>query len=330
VAPKRSTNKTFKMPSLSPPMASKSTMDDDEEVDTSAKRAYVRRGYRQLLDRVVQDEDEEDDDQREAAFEDVLDDMNELYKEVHDPGEALLDAKLLRRLTNRCRRQTEALSANATRFSLTEFADRLSQTMGQQKQMTVNKWATLGDAVKSLFRRAPVLTYLNGAFEEPDGEASQRSAPERKKRQSRAADDSALNATQATQVEARETSADTTEALVQSTLKQLVSAYKSAGKRAICYFTFVIHPGSFASTVENIFHVSFLVKEGKARISKDVETNLPLLLPLSGKDPSTSNPEDANVPRQQVVMTLSPRDWRALKEYLDVRKASIHLPGRFY
>lgn len=40
----------------------------------------------------------------------------------------------------------------------------------------------------------------------------------------------------------------------------LVDRYKSAECSPIDYFEFVIDPASFAKTVENMFHVSFLIK----------------------------------------------------------------------
>ncbi len=58
---------------------------------------------------------------------------------------------------------------------------------------------------------------------------------------------------------------DRTEVLVKSTLKQLVTHYVRAGKTPIDYFSFVVNPDSFGATVENAFHTSFLVKEGKVR-----------------------------------------------------------------
>ena len=40
----------------------------------------------------------------------------------------------------------------------------------------------------------------------------------------------------------------------------LVEQYKAADGSPIDYFEFVVDPTSFAKTVENMFHVSFLIK----------------------------------------------------------------------
>lgn len=45
---------------------------------------------------------------------------------------------------------------------------------------------------------------------------------------------------------------------------------------AVSLFDFVIHPESFAQTVENLFYVSFIIKEGTAKVVMDAD-GLPLL-----------------------------------------------------
>ena len=49
-------------------------------------------------------------------------------------------------------------------------------------------------------------------------------------------------------------------------MKCLVSCWKENNKQPINFFEFVIDPASFGSSVENLFHVSFLVKEGKVAL----------------------------------------------------------------
>ena len=69
--------------------------------------------------------------------------------------------------------------------------------------------------------------------------------------------------------------------------KQLVDAFKRNDQEAIYYFQFVVDPTSFGRTVENVFYVSFLVKEGKVKIFYDEETRLPKIVPVKAKrDPS--------------------------------------------
>ena len=87
---------------------------------------------------------------------------------------------------------------------------------------------------------------------------------EKKVRQSRKS--SAVDETMATQTaktpKNTETGASLTEMLVNSTLMQLENAYEVNDRNPISYFNFVLDPQSFTKSVENMFHFSFLVKEG--------------------------------------------------------------------
>ena len=42
--------------------------------------------------------------------------------------------------------------------------------------------------------------------------------------------------------------------------------YKRCDESPICYFEFVIDPHDFSNTIQNMFHVAFLVKDGHASI----------------------------------------------------------------
>jgi len=72
----------------------------------------------------------------------------------------------------------------------------------------------------------------------------------------------------------------------------------------------VIDPDSFANSVENLFHLSFLVKEGHAKISDD-DTVQPYEPPLDG---------DFKAKRQQSIVKLDFETWRVC-----IKKFSIFL-----
>ncbi len=42
---------------------------------------------------------------------------------------------------------------------------------------------------------------------------------------------------------------------------------KQQGPNGVCLFRFAVDPHSFVNTVENFFHVSFLIKENKASLT---------------------------------------------------------------
>merc|ERR1711935_13739 len=111
-----------------------------------------------------------------------------------------------------------------------------------------------------------------------------RLAKETKARQSRRATGVDLSelATQTAKTPTNpETAASLTEMFVNSTLMQLEDAYEVNDRNPISYFNFILDPQSFTKSVENMFHFSFLVKEGKASFRLDDDgRGLPFIAPL--------------------------------------------------
>jgi len=61
----------------------------------------------------------------------------------------------------------------------------------------------------------------------------------------------------------------------------------------ICFFELVVNPTSFGHTIENIFHLSFLVKDGLVAISLN-EHGLPVVEPVQDvSDGSAINGENS-------------------------------------
>jgi len=107
----------------------------------------------------------------------------------------------------------------------------------------------------------------------------------------------------------------------------------------LSYFQFVINPNSFGQTVENIFYVSFLVKEGQAEIGKD-QYGLPTLcesfmlgvvrrpkliyLMKAYQTPrSIEEQRQQHVSKNQAIVSMDYQSWEELVDLLDIRHPLI-------
>ena len=112
-------------------------------------------------------------------------------------------------------------------------------------------------------------------------------------------------------------------ALVNSTKDILKEEYKKKGNKPVDYFKFVIDPTSFGNTVENMFHVSFAVKDRSVRLSVDDTTELPVLEPIR---PGAGGSDEEDTIKNQAIISISFQDWKDLKEALNVVEPTIVHP----
>ena len=93
-------------------------------------------------------------------------------------------------------------------------------------------------------------------------------------------------------------------------MTHVFTKFKEAGKKPVNYFKFVLNPDCFGTSIENMFHVSFLVKEGKADISVCGETGLPFITPKSKKK------DEEEEKKNQVVMNIYRRGEYSLTNFV--------------
>lgn len=291
-----------------------------EDGDVAVNQAVVRAGYKSLMENIVGNEEELGDVQNCRLY-DYMETNEALYEQVVEPQEAVMDARVIKQLSRLCRQQAEGMSANINQFNQQEFAERLvaNMTGGEVGQpIAKKKWVLLGKQVKGMFQRSPCLTYLYGALDTTPPPPKERKQRDPKARQATRVRD--LVATQETVLEEAEKSENQTEVMVGHVMKCLVSCWKENNKQPINFFEFVIDPASFGSSVENLFHVSFLVKEGKVDISLDAESGLPFVRPFTKRQGAEEGEGEV---KNQVVMNLCMEDWERLKAGLDIRRAMI-------
>ena len=161
--------------------------------------------------------------------------------------------------------------------------------------------------------RSPTLTYMFGALDSVPPQPKERKQRETKARQATRVKE--LKETQAAVVTDTQTSANQTDVIVTHVFKCLVLKFRENNNQPINYFEFVINPQCFGTSVENMFHVSFLIKEGKCGISICPDTGAPLIRPLSAKQLEKLQRENNDM-RNQVVLSFNMGDWaKLIKKY---------------
>ncbi|KAK3804210.1 hypothetical protein RRG08_040719 [Elysia crispata] len=288
------------------------------------ERREIRERYRQFQDElseqileVVNPNNEED-----LLFE-KLQTVDRLFKPVKNTREAALDSTSLVNISELGKKKAQALKTDFLRFNAADFCDkvRIKVSNGISKKenygLSHDDWVKLGRTITPFFRSTPVLNFMCGAF--------QRDVVPKKKRtvKEKETESESSKVTKPAQLSSFEETerGELTTAQVEHLLKTLWGVYERNEKQPICFFEFVTNPNSYGQTVENIFYASFLVRDGHAFVSLDDE-ELPVIEPLQ-KDlnDATSSAQQQAGQKQQIVMTLTPAEWRDI-----VKSFKIEVP----
>ncbi|KAL7078122.1 hypothetical protein ACQ4LE_002799 [Meloidogyne hapla] len=104
--------------------------------------------------------------------------------------------------------------------------------------------------------------------------------------------------------------------------RQLRAFYKSQRSDELDYYKFVLNPKSFGETVENMFYISFLVKDGRIGLKMDKTTGCPKIVKASHKD-KTATMQRSQLETVQVLGNLDYSTWRSLVKKLQIKEAYI-------
>ena len=157
-----------------------------------------------------------------------------------------------------------------------------------------------------------------GALDSVPPEPKEKKQKETKSRQATKVAD--LKETQAAEQKETESSANVTDQIVTHVFKCLVLNWRENNKEAINYFKFVIDPNCFGSSIENMFHVSFLIKDGRASVQVCQDTGVPMIKPINKQQMQTQKQEQ---PKNQVVLSFNMCDWAKLIKKYDISETMI-------
>ncbi|XP_004623979.1 EP300-interacting inhibitor of differentiation 3 [Octodon degus] len=295
-----------------------------EPVDEEQCR-HIRRQYRQLMDSVQQRRDSIVGAPGDSLSE-ALEEANALFDGVSRPREAALDAQFLVMASDLGCERARQLNRDLRLFDVVAFSELLLAFAGlswlEVAQEQSQDGEGLGPAFWSAVRReaaawlAQTETFhflLSSLWLGPEAQT-----PERPRRARRAH----VGPAEPTKLVRLDPSApqESTEREVERVLGLLQTYFRKYPDTPMSYFEFVVDPHSFARTVENMFHVSFIIRDGFARMRLD-QDRLPVLEPVDA-----GPAEDYDLGgwgRKQGVITLSLQDWENIVATFEISQAMI-------
>jgi len=298
---------------------SQSEMEEEPE-QTEEEKRIVRQDIRTIYEKLMAGRDKFSAADENREFAAILAEAKNVVSKVKGTQEAIEDAKMFRLLCATVKEMSEDTNTNEKKFHVDEYSQNLARWMnastadnGTSIRVTKLQLVSLGRRLTQNFRRAPTLKFVLGALETEQGAVKER-------KQRCKASNTRATATKTSIIEKSEASEQKTYSLVKSTKEILSDAYKANGKKPVNYFQFVIDPDSFGNTVENMFHVSFAVKDRSVRLSVDEEIGLPVLEPLRG---GKGVGDDEETTKNQAIISISYQDWKDLKEALQIHQPAI-------
>ncbi|KAF9911457.1 nuclear protein [Linnemannia zychae] len=292
------------------------------------EKRKVRQEYRKLITRTDANRKELMDPTNNKLLENV-EKANELYKNVFGTHEATLDAKLLVMSADLGVQKSKQLRMGQGGFDENEYVTRLINRMGGHEidndQQTMD-WTKVGKIAMKWSRKVPSMDFMLGpvAVEHKTRTIAQRARVVR--------DPKAMRKPQELREEdiARQEN-ETTKNVLQ------INNILDGLNRKVNLFELVINPESFGQTVENIFYLSFLVRDGKASILEvdmadpslgDDETwvpaegaNLQPMVELT--EVPTAEDYQGGLLKKQMVLEIDMATWRHLIDVYDIRETMI-------
>ncbi|KFD67255.1 hypothetical protein M514_05085 [Trichuris suis] len=267
-----------------------------------SQRLWVRGSFHQLLSLI------ENMKLDSAPFDanrlsEIMSESNTLLQLVDRPYECSLDTSVIAFVSGRNDESTFA------------YLDILNSDF--------NKWAAFGAdcAAQMHLVSAPLSYHCLSA----NSGAEVGLAKRKRRRRSGSAESPIAGSVRRVVLESASQEADTTTRACQHVYSHLKKAFRSNKKKPVDFFRFILHPTKFSTTVENLFHLTFLVHDGLVNmVANESGISLEPLKPhgrFQSAEQRLSN--DDNSKAAQSVLSLSVREWKVLVRKFCITEAMI-------
>lgn len=300
----------------------------EETAATKAQKLQLRKNYRKIIQETRDGKEEllkHDNNDLMMKIEEV----DELFKNVKETREGVLDSKFMTLAVTIGTQKTNLLQTDLVAFQPDEFIQKLITFMDgtveldnpESVHIPDHGWEKLGKTAMQYFNPiSPALHPLLGAF---DNSTKVPKTPDNEKRDVNQRKETSNPTTLTTyENDGKEATPQEIERVL-NTIKVLYDQDPTP----IDYFELVINPQSFGHTIENIFHLAFLVKDGFVKIFLS-EHGIPVVEPTMNsanrtlaKESSSHSLSQTNS-NSQFMVSLSIEEYEEILDAYELRGES--------
>ncbi|XP_045423988.1 non-structural maintenance of chromosomes element 4 homolog A [Lemur catta] len=308
----------------------------DELVDPASLEAetdhglcrQIRHQYRALINSVQQNR--EDILNASDKLTEVLEEANTLFNGVSRAREAVLDAHFLVLASDLGKEKAKQLRSDLNSFDMLRYVETLLTHMGVNpleaeelirdedssdfESIVYDSWKISGKTAENTFNKTHTFHFLLGSIQ---GECPVPKPRVERPKKVKMREEEKNMPVQLKRME--ESHQEATEKEVERILGLLQTYFRQDPDTPMSFFDFVVDPHSFPRTVENIFHVSFIIRDGFARIRLD-QDRLPIIEPVN--EESEGIDQNTQV-RNQGIIALSYRDWEEIVKTFEISEPVI-------
>ncbi|KAB1668824.1 hypothetical protein ES319_1Z104800v1 [Gossypium barbadense] len=236
-----------------------------------------------------------------AKFKSIVNDLESLHQFVLKPREQIADAEALLDITNTL--LTSVKATNGDGITISDFVDSLVRDFAKQSSRqdgrTLIDWKKIGIEFSDASRSSRGCRTMIGPM---DTQMKQRKARRKRAR--------LVENEQPAEVDDTDIKKKTNTDINMATMFDILRKH-----RIVRLEQLVLNRNSFAQTVENIFALSFLVKDGRADIKLD-EKGIHLVSPKNA--PTATAIASKEVVYNHFVFRFDFKDWKLMKDYIEV------------
>ncbi|KAK6149211.1 hypothetical protein DH2020_016736 [Rehmannia glutinosa] len=270
-----------------------STPNNSRADDGAVERRVLRSKYLRFKNRIS---DERDDMSKVDSdkFKSMIEEVDSLHQLVQKPREQVADAEALFDITNTLVSSVKAYNNEGVTPSdfvsclLRDFGQEGGPNSSQDESRSLIRWKDIGRVVSHVFRSAPGCCTMVGPM---NTELKQRKVAVHRKR-------------------ARPTDNERPEEEKTDTDKNMATMFDILRRyRKVKLENLILNRNSFAQTVENLFALSFLIKDGRAEISVD-DAGCHLVSPRNA--PSANAILSGEASYSHFIFRFDFRDWKLM------------------